>query len=654
MSLFKQIALNIVLFLFIVLTTIMFLNFQSSQKFVQDQLHSSAEDTAASLALALSGVLGKESSDDEILSEMDIMVAAIYDRGYYASIFLKSEDKVLIDKQQTIAVKDVPDWFISAVVLEAKPATSDVSGGWTAFGTIEVTSHVGHAYVQLWNIFIELLQTFSILAFIFFALFAIMLKMVLRSLVDVERQAKAIERHEFFNNEHIPFTTEFKHVVRAMNSMVGKVKIIFDKEAEALKNYYQLLYTDSVTKLYNRRYLLIQLNSCLTPDAEDSQGIFVFLSLDDLDKAKATLGYVDLEKLLIQTADKINAISYKDEDKIVVRMNNSDFAILMPNVNLIEMKDALTELIDTLQKDFEAKNVDEELHISAAAIAYSPEDSVKTLFSRADFELAKAKIKPHSYIEFDESEENHAIVLGKEEWSKMFSRSIEENMLKVASQKAIEVHNKNNFHEELFLRMIDEEGRIYNAGYFMPVLVNLKLTDNVDKHVVNLAIYHVKKERLKGSVGINISAAFLKNPQNILWLEEQIVEFKKYDKNRLDFEASRFAVTQNLELFSQLSMMLKKHSCYFGIDNFGIDNDGIEYLKDIKPNYIKANRHFFFDLNEDKNATASDSLKVVTSSLGIKLIATAVEKEEDVLKLRDLGVNYVQGSVINEPEILGA
>ena len=91
MSLFKQITFTISLFLLIVLGTVLVLNFQSSQKFIQDQLHSSAEDTAASLALALSGVLGKESSEEEMLSEMDTMIAAIFDRGYYASIFLNSD-----------------------------------------------------------------------------------------------------------------------------------------------------------------------------------------------------------------------------------------------------------------------------------------------------------------------------------------------------------------------------------------------------------------------------------------------------------------------------------------------------------------------------------------------------------------------------------
>lgn len=654
MSLFKQIALSILLFLVIVLTTIMLLNFQSSKKFVQDQLHSSAEDTAASLALALSGVLSKDSSDTkDILSEMDTMVSAIYDRGYYASIFLKDEDKTLISKEQTIVVKDVPDWFISFVQLQTLPASSDVSGGWTAFGQIEVTSHVGHAYVQLWDIFVDLLETFTLLAVLFFALFWVMLKIILRSLVLVEEQAKAIVNHEFRFNDKIPFTTEFKHVVIAMNSMVGKVKVIFDKEAEALKNYYLLLYTDPVSKLYNRRFLLMKLNTYLDQDSLDAQGCFVLFSLDNLEKAKAKLGYVELEKLLIQIGSKIEALSKDDDEKVSVRMNNSDFALLLPKVLMSEIKDILNHLIDDLQKSFKEAGIEEVLYVAAAATSYSSKDSVKTLFSRADFELAKAKIRHSSCIEFDESEVNTRMVLGKEEWSKMFSRSMEENMLKVASQKIMSVHNDELFHEELFLRMMDDKGTVYNAGYFMPVLVNLKLTDQVDKHVVNLAMHHMQKEDLTSSVGINISAAFLKDSKNLIWLEEQISNFHKSHNRRLDFEASHFAVSHNIELFAELSAMLKKHLCHFGIDGFTIDSNGIEYLKDTKPYYIKAVHSFFFDLRDHKNSGARDSLKVITGSLGIKIIATAVENKEDIVKLKDLGVDYVQGSCINEPVILG-
>lgn len=654
MSLFKQIGLSISLFLLIVLATIMFLNFQSSQKFIQDQLHSSAEDTAASLALSLSGVLSKQASDAEILSEMDTMIAAIYDRGYYETISLIRDDKPIIRKHSDVVVKDVPEWFVNAVTLRARAACSDVSGGWSAFGTVEVSSHVGHGYVQLWNIFIDLIKTFFILAIIFFSLLALMLKIILRSLKDVEYQAKAIENNDFHINEKVPFTTEFKHVISAMNNMISKVKVIFDKEAESLQKYHELLYTDATTKLYNRRFLSMSLNSCFEVDSLNAQGSFILFSFEELEKAKMILGYVALESLLLLLAEKLQGFTHGYDDSVAARMNNSDFALLLPQAKLDDIKEDLILMLEDMEALFVAAGVQNDLNVSAGAIAYSSEDTIKKLFSRADFELAKAKMKENSVIEFGVHTVSEGVVLGKEEWIKMLNTSLEEHMLKVASQKISSVDGDNILHEELFLRMVDPVGTVHNAGYFMPVLVNLNLTDEVDKHVVSLALHHIDNERIKGSVAINISAGFLKDSNNIAWLSATLTAFSKRSKISINFEATRFAVVQNSEVFTHFSQLLKSLGYQFGIDNFSIDTQGLEYLKQVKPAYIKANKSFFFDLNVDGDTAASDSLLIVTDSLGIKLIATEVEDKGDINKLKNMGVNYVQGSAIDMPEILGA
>lgn len=652
MSLFKQIALSISIFLMIVLGTILILNFKSSQSFIQNQLHSNAEDTAASLALALGGVV----SDDDNTVMMETMIAAIYDRGYYESITLYTpEDAVMIEKSQEILVKDVPTWFIDNVDLAAAPARSDVSGGWSSFGTVAVKSHVGHAYVQLWRIFSDLVQTFLLLAVVFLLLLSLMIKIILRALKDIELQAKAIQDNDFIIYDKVPFTTEFRHVVRAMNAMVKKVKEIFDKEAESLKKYHELLYTDTVTKLYNRRYLLMKLGIYLEPDSSNCNGLFVMFSLDDLEKAKAKLGYVKLETLIKNIASLMEDFTISYDQAIASRMNDQDFAFLIPGLKIDESQESFDTLMKNLAKLFEDNEVSEELVISAGVIEYTPDDNPKTLFSRADFELSKSAVKRNNSISFAQSQESEGIVLGKEEWVEMINASLDENMLKVASQAVIGMTKKNkSYHDEVYLRLLDEKGTIYNAGYFMPMLVKLKLTDDVDKHVVLLTMHHAKKIQGIESIAINISTGFLKDHANMQWLRKEIKAFAKESDVVLNFEASKFTVTKNIDLYADFSGLLHHLGYRFGIDNFSIDQDGLHYLQTIKPDYIKASKSFFFDLKGENNANAYDSLSILTGSLGITLIATSVESEEDMQKLADIGIEYIQGSYIANPQILGA
>jgi len=679
-TLFKQLALLVTLFLVVILVVVMGLNFASSQAFVQKQLHSNAQDTAASLALSLSQVLATQPAQeqevmslDDVLEEstvaattqplskslqstLEVMISAIYDRGYYESIeLINDKGEALVSRRQSVKLEKVPQWFLERVVLDVANASSDVTGAYgSRFATVVVKSHVGNAYEQLWGIFIDLLKTFAVLGVLFLVFLAGLIRLILRSLTAIEHQAKAITQHDFIIYDKVPFTLELRHVASAMNSMVGKVKEIFDKEAESLRKYYELLYTDTQTKLYNRRYVMMKLATFLAQEDEQSRGVFVMLTLQGVDEAKAKLGYQKLEALTVSMAQELKACATYANEGVAVRMNEHDYALLLPTLTLQEAQLHLDAMMDAIAHICESYGVLSVLKLSGGAVSYEANETLKALFSRADFELAKAKMAPQSTIIYAQASSANTLVMGKEEWIAMINSSLEENMLKVAAQKVIALKDNTSMHHEVYLRMVDGEGKVYNAGYFMPVLVNLNLTDAVDKHVIELAMYHAKLHPHIKSIAINISAHFLAVAANMEWIRQKITTFANHSEVVLSFEASNVQILQNIELFTHFSQMLHHKKFLFGIDNFAMSSEGLQYLKAVKPNYIKANKSLFFDLQAQENSAANDSLRMLTKSLGITLIATAVESQEQLTALKELGVDFVQGSVVEEPHLLGA
>jgi len=651
MTLFKQIAAIFAFSLIIILSTVMWLNFKTANDFVQGQLLSTAEDTATSLGLSLSPV-----ADYEDTSTMETMINAIFDRGYYESITLVDMDgNVLLEKKQTVVVKDIPTWFIDFIALQTPLASTQISTGWTMFGELSVRAHPGHAYMQLWQTLIEIGKSFAILSAAILFLLYFVLKIILRALVRVEEQALAIKQNDFIVQEKIPFTTEFKNVVIAMNSMIVKVKEIFDKEAESLRKYHEVLYTDGVTKLYNRRYLLIKLSNYQNAHNELSQGSFMLLSFNGIDEAKKILGFVKLENVLKNIASILKNDIEQFHDSVVARMNNSDFAILIPSVNIDDSKNVFSKMLEDIVEEFKANEIDSNTsYISIGAVGYTPDDTTKTLFSKADFSLAAAKVKRTHAIEYGKSEEN-SLVLGKEEWMKMISASMDENMLKVAVQPVVTIDdNAEIYHDEVYLRLVDEKDKIYNAGYFMPMLINLNLTDEVDRHVVELAMHHINKMSEIKSLAINIAAGFISNASNMHWLREKLYSFSAESKVILCFESSNFAILKNLDIFTELAKMVQARGYKFGIDNFSSDSSDMSYLQKIKPNYIKADKSYLIDLQySDDGGMSNEALFILTKSLNIDIIATAVETSEQKEKLKKMDILYFQGSLVAEPKILG-
>jgi len=651
MTLFKQIAAIFAFSLIMILATVMWLNFKTANDFVQGQLLSTAEDTATSLGLSLSPV-----ADYDDTSTMETMINAIFDRGYYESITLTDmDDKVLLERKQPVIVKDIPHWFVDFIDIQTPLATTQISTGWTMFGTLSVRSHAGHAYFQLWQTLIEISKSFAILSVVILVFLYLILKIILRALVRVEEQALAIKNNDFIVQEKIPFTTEFKNVVIAMNSMIVKVKEIFDKEAESLRKYHEVLYTDPVTKLYNRRYLLIKLSNYQNAHNELSQGSFMLLSFNGIDEAKKVLGYVKLEELLKRIALVLKEKIEPLHDTVVTRMNNADFAVLVPSSSIDDMKDLFKEILDDIVKELTDAELDSTISfISIGAVGYTPDDTTKTLFSKADFSLAAAKVKRSHAIEYGKSDEN-TLILGKEEWMKMINASMDENMLKVAAQPVVTIDdNAEIYHDEVYLRLVDEKKNIYNAGYFMPMLINLNLTDDVDRHVVGLAMHHINKNSDIKSLAINIAAGFISNASNMHWLREKLMSFSQESNVVLCFESSNFSILKNLDIYTELAKMVQARGYKFGIDNFSSDSKDMNYLQKIKPNYIKADKSYLIDLQySEDGGMSNEALFILAKSLNIDIIATAVENEDEKEKLKKMGILYFQGSLVAEPKILG-
>ena len=81
----------------------------------------------------------------------------------------------------------------------------------------------------------------------------------------------------------------------------------------------------------------------------------------------------------------------------------------------------------------------------------------------------------------------------------------------------------------------------------------------------------------------------------------------------------------------------------FGINNFIADSGNYEYLKEIKPLFIKSDKQYLLDNEQNINI-----LKIVLDSLDIKLIATGVNSNDEQNELNKKGINIISGVMVEE------
>jgi diguanylate cyclase (GGDEF)-like protein len=624
----------------------MYLNFKSANEFIQNQLYTTAEDTATSLGLSLS--LNIPEGDD--LSTMETMINAIFDRGYYESIILKdTNNKILIENKNILKVKDIPDWFITHVHIVVPTAQTQISSGWMPYGVLSIKLHTGHAYVQLWNIFIDILQTFTFLVALVLLVLYILLKFVLKSLKGVEKQAIAISKNDFIIQKELPFTTEFKSVVKAMNKMVVKVKDIFEHEAQMVQKYNNILYNDQDTGMGNRKFFSLRLSSFLSQEDAKSSGTVIIFVLNNFNQTKKVVGYEVLNTYINNLAEVFYESTKGVEERVVSRLKDSEFAMILPQTSYKKTQRIITRFLQKCEqiKQPELKDV-KEFYISGGATYFDENDNQKDILSRADFALSTALMQSEPYVHYHEIRSDETLEeLGKQEWYKFITNAIKNNTIKLATQPVKEIDGW-VFHQETYLRMSDKDGKLYPARVFVPMVHSLELSDDVDKKVIELSI-KLAKENTQNEIAINISSSFIMNTQNDYWLEN-IFKNLLHVKPKLSFEASNYAILHNLDGFINFARLVQKYGYGFGIDNFTITSRNLLYLQDLKPRYIKANKSFYLDMNAENN-NSFHSFKILASSLDIKLIATAVETYEESKALQAIPITLQQGTFIEVPKM---
>ena len=200
MTLYRQLLIFTLVLFFLLFTGTWFAKLNSTSTFLLDQLKSHSQDTATSLGLSISPYM--EQND---LPSIETMFNAVFDRGYYRIIRLTDVDgRLLIDRTREVAIEGVPQWFVGLVSLETPSATSIVLAGWSQAGTVFVESHPGYAYKTLWETVVSTSLWFVAMIIVVLVGGGVGLRILLRPLKKVERQALIVCKKQYEIQTDIP------------------------------------------------------------------------------------------------------------------------------------------------------------------------------------------------------------------------------------------------------------------------------------------------------------------------------------------------------------------------------------------------------------------------------------------------------------------
>ena len=627
MSLVKQLWIAIILVTTVAFGGSMLVSVLSARHYLEQQLQVKNIDNATSLALSLSHL-----PKDRVTVELQ--VAAQFDAGHYEFIRIVSPTgQTLVERVFTGQVDGAPRWFTRLVPIDATPGQAQIQDGWKQYGTLTLASHEQYAYRSLWNGTLGLLAWFAIGAVITGIGGTLAIRHITRPLGDVVGQAEAIADRRFMPIAE-PRTPELRSVVRAMNSMVERLKAMFGEEAARLEALRQEVNLDALTGLAGREHFLSHFHELLNGDGFGAQGSLVMLRLQDLDALNTRLGDHRTEELVRELGNVLKASCQEHLGRQAGRIEEDEFAVICPAI--ADPVQAATELHDRLRRDWLphwTAEVPDLFHL--AAVPYQRQQDMGDLLSRAEEALARAETQGPNSWDASEAEGDRATHTA-EQWRSLLTNAIASDRLRLAFHRVVSCNHRADLHHEGVPRLqLDDAGTLLRRGDFMPMAAHLHLTPLIDLQMVKLALKQLRT--MDVDIAINLSPEAIAD----FSFRHQFMELLEANPDlckRLLFEVTEYGVFKQIDAFHDLVHTVKPLGCRVGIEYFGqrfaegnkLASLGLDFIK-VHPSYLHG------IANSPGNQEFLKGLCTVARHFGVVVIALGVTSDHTLRLLASLG-----------------
>ncbi len=153
-------------------------------------------------------------------------------------------------------------------------------------------------------------------------------------------------------------------------------------------------------------------------------------------------------------------------------------------------------------------------------------------------------------------------------------------------------------------------------------------------------------------LSVNLSGNSLTDPDHIGTILSLLGRYPHLT-GKLIFEVTETAAIGNLDVAVTSLRALRNMGCRVALDDFGSGYSSYGYLRNLPLDYLKIDGTYIRQILTDKTDQAlTASMVDVAHALGLKVIAEYVDTEATYAWLKELGVDYVQGYWVHEPERL--
>ena len=401
---------------------------------------------------------------------------------------------------------------------------------------------------------------------------------------------------------------------------------------------------DRLTGLYTREFFFhyaVQFDEH-HPDAETDA---ILLNINHFHMINERYGREFGDEVLRRVAEKLLG-SVSASDGIVCRPEADTFIVYCLH------RDNYREILDRVCLEMRT-----DYSVRARMGVYSVVDRSIDIERRFDRAKQAADLVKNSFSQaigvYDDS--MHEKELYAEQLLEDFRAAIREKQFHVYYQPKFDIRGEKPVlnSAEALVRWCHPTLGVINPGIFIPLFEENGLIRELDSFVWKEAAGQITtwRETLGRSipVSVNVSRIDLNDPP-LLKVLERVVDEAGVGHGEFLLEITESAYTENADRIVSVVKALRESGFFIEMDDFGTGYSSLNMITTLPIDAMKLDMQFIrMAFRDRKDTRLIEAVISLAKSLGLVTIAEGVETEEQLLALKELGCDIVQGFYFSRP-----
>ncbi|MDJ0699770.1 MAG: EAL domain-containing protein, partial [Woeseiaceae bacterium] len=421
---------------------------------------------------------------------------------------------------------------------------------------------------------------------------------------------------------------------------------------EPTKLVHDALKRDPTTLLYHRAQFLERITKRLRKKPASGTHALVYVRPDNFGDLKNKVGVIDSEEVLAQFAEEMRKRLHPRD--VAGRFEGTALMALLERGSARDAQAWGQQLVDHINKHtFEIGETSIHLTCTVGACGVSEVFSSLEEFVAATidaFHVAKEDGGNNSALNRD-ADQNTKQREFDAIWVKHLKSALMDDRFRLAQLPIAGLRSDSIEMYDLLVRMIDEQGNSVLPSEFLPAAERNNMLKNIDRWMFKAAIDFCDKSQAD-RVFVRLSRQSIVDATTVDWLQNEFDQ-RGFDCSRLVMQIPEQDAAKHIKQTREIVKRLRKLGVGFALEHYSIDRERFQILDILKPDYIKIDGELMHTLMTDKEMQDTvENIVRAAHDRKIKTVAERVENANAMAVLFQLGLDFMQGHYVHEPEVV--